>query len=528
MPQVPQLNSAASADIRPQAPASQRNEPTDGFTRLLNTVGGDTQADAPRDKDAEPVKARPAKNDRADRTDRTDRRNGGNRAEKGDSKADASDTDSTDRVHAKEKSKDEASADAGGEPKDHDKDGKDKADVSPDLTAASQPLQQKALPVDSVVAVVAAVIPAPVATGDSAAGAEIPPADAPVEMKAAAAAAQTPDAKGATGAAAQAGIAAQAALNAGKPASTNGQSETVPQPAAEEEGDTDIVATGGEKKTSSDKPVQTGINAAFNVAMSAMKAVPGAAAQPKQQAETRQTSTGEHSFAANIAVETAAETAAKTVAKADLKPDASGAAAGHESLENSLVKQLSADLHLGSTGQIVLPDATRGVQINPPPVNLQAQAAVMTATNQPVPLASAALAIEIASRSKDGSRQFDIRLDPPELGRIDVKLDVDKDGLVNTRLTVDRPETLNLLQRDAQGLERALQQAGLKTSDGGLEFSLRQQTPDGSMNQRNQAQQQPNGQTAAALAADGDLTTTIQADQYQWAAHMRGGVDIRI
>jgi chemotaxis protein MotD len=145
-----------------------------------------------------------------------------------------------------------------------------------------------------------------------------------------------------------------------------------------------------------------------------------------------------------------------------------------------------------------------------------------------VPLTSAAIAIEIAARAKDGARQFDIRLDPPELGRIDVKLDVDKDGTVNTRLTVDRPETLSLLQRDSQGLERALQQAGLKTSDGGMEFSLRQQTPDGSMNGRNQAQQQPNGQTAAALAADSELTTTIQTDQYQWAARMRGGVDIRI
>jgi len=35
-------------------------------------------------------------------------------------------------------------------------------------------------------------------------------------------------------------------------------------------------------------------------------------------------------------------------------------------------------------------------------------------------------------------------------------------------------DTLDLLKRDASSLERALQQAGLKTSDHALDFSLRQ------------------------------------------------------
>ena len=37
----------------------------------------------------------------------------------------------------------------------------------------------------------------------------------------------------------------------------------------------------------------------------------------------------------------------------------------------------------------------------------------------------AGLAVEIVARAQDGLRRFDIRLDPPELGRIDVRLDVD-------------------------------------------------------------------------------------------------------
>ena len=91
-----------------------------------------------------------------------------------------------------------------------------------------------------------------------------------------------------------------------------------------------------------------------------------------------------------------------------------------------------------------------------------------------VPIAG--LALEIAARVQSGRSRFEIRLDPPELGRIDVRLDVDRSGQVTSRLVVDKAETLDLLRRDAPELERALQQAGLKTGDNGLQFALRDQT----------------------------------------------------
>ena len=87
----------------------------------------------------------------------------------------------------------------------------------------------------------------------------------------------------------------------------------------------------------------------------------------------------------------------------------------------------------------------------------------------------AGLAVEIVARAQDGLKRFEIRLDPPELGRIDVRLDVDHGGKVTSRLMVDRAETLDLLRRDAPQLERALQHAGLNT-EGGLQFSLRDQS----------------------------------------------------
>lgn len=118
---------------------------------------------------------------------------------------------------------------------------------------------------------------------------------------------------------------------------------------------------------------------------------------------------------------------------------------------------------------VAAPGNTAGAPANPaiaaanPPGQAQAMA---------VPLSG--LAVEITAQAHAGKNHFEIRLDPPDLGRIDVRLDVDRDGNVSTRLVVDRADTLDLLKRDAASLERALQQAGLKTSDHALDFSLRQ------------------------------------------------------
>jgi flagellar hook-length control protein FliK len=84
------------------------------------------------------------------------------------------------------------------------------------------------------------------------------------------------------------------------------------------------------------------------------------------------------------------------------------------------------------------------------------------------------IAFELARQVTDGNTRFQIRLDPPELGRIDVRLDIDKAGQVNARLVVEKAETLDLMQRDQRGLERALQQAGIDSGKTNLEFSLKQ------------------------------------------------------
>ena len=147
---------------------------------------------------------------------------------------------------------------------------------------------------------------------------------------------------------------------------------------------------------------------------------------------------------------------------------------------------------------------------------------VQPAAQQAPPISLAGLAVEIAGKAIAGKNRFEIRLDPPELGRIEVRLDVDSDGNVTSRLTVDRADTFDLLRRDAAGLERALQDAGLKTADNGLQFSLRDQST---------SQQQTNGGTDVAhiMVQDEMLPSAdVIPQNYGRPPGQGGGLDIRV
>jgi chemotaxis protein MotD len=138
----------------------------------------------------------------------------------------------------------------------------------------------------------------------------------------------------------------------------------------------------------------------------------------------------------------------------------------------------------------------------------------------PVPLES--LAVEITSRAQGGRNRFEIRLDPPELGRIEVRLDIDRSGNVTSRLVVEKTETLDVLRRDAHQLERALQDAGLKTSDNSLQFSLRDQ----SFSQRND---QDGSARQSTRIADPEAPI-VEGAPLAYGLTLRGGsgVDIRV
>ncbi len=133
------------------------------------------------------------------------------------------------------------------------------------------------------------------------------------------------------------------------------------------------------------------------------------------------------------------------------------------------------------------------------------------------------IAVEIAAQARAGNNRFEIRLDPPELGRIDVRLDIDQDGNVKSRLVIERADTYDLLRRDASTLERALQQAGLKTSDSGLEFTLRDQN-----SAQREARDQNQRDTERGIIPDADILPAEAASGYGRMLGLGTGVDIRI
>jgi flagellar hook-length control protein FliK len=180
--------------------------------------------------------------------------------------------------------------------------------------------------------------------------------------------------------------------------------------------------------------------------------------------------------------------------------------------------------------QIASTDAPQPTNTTQPPLPttapIVATAPQFTATlaaNTPVPLNG--VAVEIAQSAQSGKSRFDIRLDPAELGRIDVRLDVDRDGNVTSHLTVEKPETLAMLRQDAPQLQRALEQAGMKTSDGGLQFSLRDQS---------QGQQQNNGDNSGRpsqrliISEDDSIPAVSVGRNYGRMLGSSRGIDISI
>lgn len=135
------------------------------------------------------------------------------------------------------------------------------------------------------------------------------------------------------------------------------------------------------------------------------------------------------------------------------------------------------------------------------------------------------LAMEIAASANSGKSRFDIRLDPAELGRIDVRIHIDSSGQVTSHLTVERPETLQMLRQDANQLQRALDNAGLSTGNGGLQFSLRDQSSSG----QNGGQQQSNPNAHRLIVSEEDsVPAPVAGRGYGRMLGASGGVDIRI
>lgn len=132
-----------------------------------------------------------------------------------------------------------------------------------------------------------------------------------------------------------------------------------------------------------------------------------------------------------------------------------------------------------------------------------------------------ALAVHIARKFEAGANRFEITLSPAELGRLDISLSVADDGQVQAIVRAERPETLDILQRDARSLEQQLRQAGLEVGSNALSFSL-----SGGNGQQRQAPFA--GWPAFAEARDAAATAKQDAAASYIAVRKSDGIDIRV
>lgn len=100
------------------------------------------------------------------------------------------------------------------------------------------------------------------------------------------------------------------------------------------------------------------------------------------------------------------------------------------------------------------------------------------------------IVFNVKSAVGNGSSKITIQLHPEDLGKLDITLDVDAKGKAGVTITADNKNTLDLLQRDSQGLQKALSDAGLKSDSGSLNFNLRGGQQEGQGQNQSQATNQ--------------------------------------
>ena len=147
------------------------------------------------------------------------------------------------------------------------------------------------------------------------------------------------------------------------------------------------------------------------------------------------------------------------------------------------------------------------------------------------PLPVEQVALQIKKAISAGIDKINIKLNPAHLGKVEVRMEIARDGQLSATVLADRPETLELLQRDIRGLERALQDGGLKTDSQSFNFSLKDQAQQQIADQ-NKNKNTQNTDTQEHEEQNDDQNQERMHDKYtgSYGSNLanNGGIDIRI
>ncbi len=85
---------------------------------------------------------------------------------------------------------------------------------------------------------------------------------------------------------------------------------------------------------------------------------------------------------------------------------------------------------------------------------------------------------EILAEQLEKTSVFDLRLDPPDLGRVDGRLALNDDGKAILTLTFDNQNAFDLFSKDEQALREALMQSGFNFEAGDFAFAFKERVPE--------------------------------------------------
>jgi flagellar hook-length control protein FliK len=102
-------------------------------------------------------------------------------------------------------------------------------------------------------------------------------------------------------------------------------------------------------------------------------------------------------------------------------------------------------------------NAARGLGLRPTPAQVPFQPAEQ-------------VKVQIQQMVKSGADRIQIKLSPASLGRVEIALEISPDKAVQAIVYAEKPETLDMLERDARVLQQAFEEAGMKFGSDGLTF----------------------------------------------------------
>ena len=131
--------------------------------------------------------------------------------------------------------------------------------------------------------------------------------------------------------------------------------------------------------------------------------------------------------------------------------------------------------------------------------------------------------VNITKSAVKGVDKIDISLKPEELGHIEIKMHLAKNGKLQAEIIASRPETMEMLQKEAQNLQKSFEDAGFQTDENSLSFSCREDNAQTGQQERNYEMRRFIGE-----ALDGDFSNDNLSGYAESSWDGQSGLNIRV